>query len=418
MAQTSGLPGSIPAGIAYSELDVKDGWAYVCRAGAQGGFVVVDVHDPAHPEPVGEQAGMGCSDIKVNDDGDLVFYGTQRNAPAELATSTAPPTERAPRGVYLVNVKDKAHPQVENFMAIPTNGVHTLHYVKQESRELLLVQTYDWIVDGGLGTGVSTGQNLPATPRVNIFEVQHGVLGNRQLQLLSVWEDPTLPPQGQNYFPHDVTVQKQPLDGHWYAYVACWDSGLVLLNIDDPTQPFEVSRFADTGPSKVVHTHQARPFPQLIAGRHVTVLEPELPSGDETGQFTLVDTTDPAHPQRLGYWTLPGHLVIPGGFLFSPHNFNLANGRIYLAHNHAGVWVVDVGDAEKLLHPVAVGYYQPHAGAREQKCAEAHTWSAFFVQGYVYASDECYGLNILRFQGDQGLEGQGPMRVMPSIGSV
>jgi hypothetical protein len=422
----SGYDGPIPQGVGYGEVDVKDGWSYVCRGGAHdgpapglpvtvGGFVVVDVSKPLEPRNAGAHDGVGCSDIKVNDANDLVFYGTQRNPPAELATNDADPLAKLPRGVHVVDVSDKASPREVRFVPIAPNGVHTLHYVHTGSQELLFVQSYDWLPDAGLGTGLSTGLNNPATQRIQVFEVVQAPDGDAALALASVFSLPEPAPPGTNYFPHDITVQRHPLTGQLLGYVAYWDHGLVILNLDDITMPRVVGRIADTSPSKYVDIHQARPFPQLIAGRHVTVLEPELGTADESGQFTLVDTTDPQNPKRLGYWELPGDLVIPGGFLFSPHNFNLANGRIYLAHNHAGVWVVDASTEERLLQPQAVGYYQAHTWEREggPKC-QSRIWSAFYVDGYTYATDSCSGLNVLQFEGDKGLEGKGPARVHPS----
>lgn len=427
VARATGPESPIPAGTSFGEVDVKDGWAYVCRGGVdegvgpirgtRGGFIVVDVSDPRAPRDAGSFEGVGCADIKVNDANDLVLYATQRNPPHELLISAAPLPQKLPRGLYLVNVADKAAPTVERFVPLPVNGVHTVHYAHLEGRELVFLQAYDWFPDGGLGTGVSTGMNTPGTQRLHIYEVARAPDGLRDLRLLSVFALPEPAPPGTNYYPHDTTVQKHPLTGEWLAYVAYWDHGLVILNIDDPSRPRLVSVFDDTSPSRHVKIHQARPFPHLIAGKHVTVLEPELPSADESGQFTLVDTSDPAQPKRLGYWELPGDIVIPGGLLFSPHNFNLAHGRIYLAHNHAGVWVVDVGSAERLLQPASVGFFQPHQREREEPSCESRVWSAFHVQGYIYATDNCSGLNVLRFEGDRGLEGQGPARVMPAEGS-
>jgi len=433
VALATGYDGPTPAGVFYTEEDFKDGWAYVCRGGGQpgigplgaslGGFVIVNVSDPRNPLPVGQQEGVPCSDIKVNDANDLVFYATQRNAWYDIVANPAAPQEKLPRGVYLVNVADKAHPSVERFMPIPLNGVHTINYVNTGSRELLLVQTYDWMPDSGLVAGFpvpfpSTGQVNPALQRSQIFEVTRAADGKRDLQLLSVFSMHDVAPQGVNYFPHDVTVQKHPITGDWLAYYAYWDLGMVIVNINDPANPKLVSVFDDTTPSAYVHLHQARPFPHLIDGKHITVTEPELPSAAESGQFTIVDTTDPAHPVKLGYWTLPGNLVIPGGFLFSPHNFNLANGRIYAANYHAGIWVVDVGSPEHLAHPEAVGFFQAdHRNRAAEDCGIADSfWSAFYVDGYVYGTDGCAGLTILQFQGDKGLEGKGPRVVMETVG--
>lgn len=426
MSTATGYDGPIPAGVGYGELDINGDWVYVCRGGVTGslgplpqtvgGFVVINAADKRAPINAGAFDGVGCADIKVNEANDLVMYGTQRNHPGEPLANPAPPQQTRPRGIYLVNVADKAAPALESFMPIPSNGVHTIHAATMEGRELVFVQTYDWLPDAGLGTGLSTGYNNPATQRVNVFEVQ-GSPGSRELRLIGVWNLPEPAPPGRNYIPHDITVQKHPLTGAWLGYIAYWDHGLVVINLDDPANPTLVGRNADASPSAFVSAHQARPFPQLIGGKHVTVLEPELSAAAESGQFTLFDTTDPAEPKRLGYWTLPGEMVIPGGFLFSPHNFNTANGRIYLAHNHGGVWVVDASTEERLTQPVGVGYYQPHVFDRaDGPACQGRTWSAFYVQGFIYASDSCSGLNILQYDGDRGLEGQGSPRVMATLG--
>jgi hypothetical protein len=430
VARASGYPGPIPRGVHFSEVEVKEGYAYLCRTGGVGsglgplpqtfgGFLIINVSNPRAPTNEGDLPGVACVDIKANDAGDLVFYGTQRNRPDELLLNQADVEQKQPRGLYLVNVADKAAPFVERFVPIPPNGVHTVHYATVEGRELVTVQTYDHLPDAGLGLpGVNTGMQNPATQRIQVFEVVQGQDGMRDLALLGAWNLPEPAPPGTNYFPHDTTLQKHPLTGQWLGYVAYWDHGLVVLDFADPANPNLVGRNADTTPSAHVNSHQARPFPGLIAGRHVTVLEPEIESADEPGQFTLFDTSDPARPERLGYFRLPGEVIIPGGFLFSPHNFNLAHGRIYLAHNHGGVWVVDASTEERLRQPVPVGFYQPHLqpGEREatDDCAAPRVWSAFHVAGFVYASDSCSGLNILQFDGDRGLEGQGPRRVMPT----
>ena len=139
VARATGYDGPAPAGVRYTELDVKDGWAYVCRAGAQagvgplsdtiGGFVIVDVADPRAPKAAGSFDGVGCADIKVNDANDLVIYGTQRNPPHEMLTNlvlgTTSPDAKLPRGLHLVNVADKAAPFLERYVPLPVNGVHT-----------------------------------------------------------------------------------------------------------------------------------------------------------------------------------------------------------------------------------------------------------------------------------------------------
>src|SRR5690348_5970330 len=100
--------------------------------------------------------------------------------------------------------------------------------------------------------------------------------------------------------------------------------------------------------------HMRRQVPTTIGGKVVLVGEPELGSGPDSGYITFWDATDPARPTYLSRWAIPGNYTALGGI--NPHYFDLRDGRIALAHYHAGWWVVDVHDAANLAHPRTVAY--------------------------------------------------------------
>lgn len=403
-----------PAGSGYTELAWKDGWVYECRDGSLGGFIVYDVHNPRNLTPVGSLNGLGCYDIKANKDNSLVFWAQQRHAPEETA-DLAKGSDYAPRGLFITDVRDKAHPKDVGFFPVPPNGVHTVNYLCMEpatapatgpcaGREILFLQTYD-LTGTPLGWGqLSTAGGLlapeadvnPATQRVIVTELVRNATpdGRMSLRQLSVIQDHDIAPPGKGYFPHDSWSERSP-SGDFLLYISYWDAGVFVYNVDDPANPRQVAHYTDFGPSPEANIHFS--MATDLHGRHILVTEPELPTAPDTGQLTVVDASDPAHLQKLGYWSLPGHLVVDSPFRFSPHNFNLANGRIYLAHYHAGVWVVNMSDP---TNPEAAGFYQPHVARPGYTGDIPSVWSAFYYDGVIWASDEGTGLYALHYDGD------------------
>ncbi|HWG90526.1 MAG TPA: hypothetical protein VNZ52_06705, partial [Candidatus Thermoplasmatota archaeon] len=330
----------------------------------------------------------GGSDIEVSEDGNTVFLASQRTVPDALQLLNAP-TAHTPRGVYIVDVTDKKNPRMESFFPLPVNGPHTDFYYKMGDRELLILCTYD-LVANPLDSSLLTSN--PATQRVLITEIVNGPQG-KTLEILSVYQVRSGPGL---VFPHDATVQKHPLTNQTLMYVAYWDAGLRIVDISDPTNPVELSSFDDFAPSAFKNSHDAKAFPMLVEGRHVTAVAPELVTAPEDSQITFVDTTDPANPVKLGYWSLPGDMQTTEPFLFSPHNFDISeDGLLAFAHYHGGVWLLDVSNLTNLAAPPVLGYYQPHMPREGYTGGIPWVWGAFLRDGKIWASDTGTGLYIL-----------------------
>lgn len=386
----------------FTDIAFHDPYIYV---GNGRGFCVLDATEPAMPKFLAQYTGEHSSDLEVSEDGRFVFLLTQRNRPNDLLDPPAAPTSNTPRGVTVVNVVDPAKPTFESYYPVPTNGVHTATPYKMDGRQLLFVQTYDWVPPGELQpTGVpapAPSNNAPATQRVEVTELQN-VGGKAVLQRIGIFsqqrpiDDPLV-----QWFPHDSFAQKHPVTGKHLLYIAYWDAGLVIVDVSDPTSPKGVSRYADIAPSIYNQYHDVKVFPELIDGRHITVTGPELGSGPEAGMVRIFDTTDPAMPKQLSTWRLPGNPGTPGGYLYSPHVFTLNEGRIYIGHNHGGVWVIDVSDAEHLAAPVTVGFHFPDPQAVEGVGAtRMSVWGAYVHNGLVYATEASSGVHVLHFAGD------------------
>lgn len=395
-----GTTAALPAGQGFSELFVRDGLAFLGRRGGpDGGFVIFDVADPAAPKRLGDFNGLANYDVESTHDNAYVFYVSQylNNQQPESVPPRGPGD--FPRGIHVVDVGDPSSPEDVNFFPVPTRGAHTLTYHRTDSgRELVAAQSYDFLPDPSLGLPVPGAGVNPVAERVMIFDFVRDP--SPRLELLSTFEKHELPPLNE-FFPHDVTIQKHPLTGQLLMYVAYWDLGAFIVDISDPSEPQEIARMTDFSPSKLQQMHLVSPADDLIAGRHVTVAEPELGGATpETGQYTLFDTTDPAHPKRLGYWTLPGEIQNDAGTRFSPHNFEVEDGRLYLAHYHAGIWVIDVSTAERLEKPEPLAFVQPNEPREGYEGDSSNVWTALYDDGVIYASDIATGLYAYRYAGD------------------
>ncbi len=411
-------PNAIPAGGYYTELDLTDSYVYLARGstgpagtiGNYGGFGILDIRDPTDPLMIGNYEAPTGSDIEVNADETLAFFATQRNTVEELggrAQDTGDPRASTPRGIHVVDISDKTAPTMVNYVPLPYNGVHTITYHSHvNGNEYLLVATYDfWGNTVPVGSAPANAppvgpDPLTATQRVLVYQIMdesgQGIIQVGQFQLLAT------PPAGKLYFPHDTYVQIHPLTGDTLLYVSYWDKGVRVVDFNDPTNPVELDGYTEFAPSSRGNIHFARPFDEMIAGRHVTVTEPEIISADETGYLTFLDTTDPTDIQKIGrdsHWTLPGELVVTN-LDYSPHNFDLRNGKMALAHNKAGLWIVDASNEANLREPKTVGYYLAEVERDDSPKASTYTWGALWLDDtHIVLSDEGSGLHIVEYTG-------------------
>ncbi len=428
----SGNPNNIPALGSYTEIAITQDYAYLSRMssdGSFGGFSILDIRNPANPLFLGKFNALPGADIEVNSDQTLAFFATQRNEPPQIMGAVATNQDaRAglPRGIYVVNIEDKTAPVLESFVALPSNGPHTItYYAHRNGNEYVVTCTYDLMRDPV--TGGITGVN-PLTQRVIVFQVVTNPVSDIPLPgprttLMPVaqyqYSEPGPAPAGKLYFPHDTRIQDHPSDNRTLMYVAYWDKGMRILDFSHPpaygmamepgATPMlpEVQSFTEFAPSALNNIHLVQPFDAPIADRHVTVAEPELiVAPDETGQITFIDTTDLTRtPVKLGHWTLPAQADLGvNNFDFSPHNFDLWDGKVALAHYHAGVWVLDVSDEENLKEPKATAFYMPNKPRAASPVMQPTVWGVFEqkdAQGdsYLFVSDEATGLYVLRYVG-------------------
>jgi hypothetical protein len=399
----AGLERDLPDGQGFSELAVwrgeRDGVertlvALGRRNGPDGGFSLLDATDPSNITLLASYPGLANYDVEFSTDG-LYAFSTTQFLPTQQEGGQPDPAHDQ-RGVYIVSLADLAAPEPVGFFYPPTRGAHTITYHQAvDGRELLVVNSYDFIPDPSLALPLPSQGANPLAHRTFLTEFLRTPAPRLEVRsVVQVLE----PAPGQTHIPHDTYVEEHPVTGDLLLYLAYWDLGCILYDVNDWSSPREVVRLTDFAPSQHADVHYCRPMGELVEGVHVTVTEPELGPTDETGIYAFFDTTDPANPVRLGYWELPGAIVITEGLNFSPHNFDFARGRMYLAHYHGGVWVVDMSTRSLLAQPQSLGYYQ--ASPLEQNRSPnlgPDFWSVFEQDGLLYASDMSAGLQVLRF---------------------
>ncbi len=429
----TGSANAIPDGVYYTELDLRHGYVYLARGSlnpqpdgeAWGGFVIIDVNDPSNPRYMGEFNALLGSDIEVDADGRTAFFSTQRNTIEEMAATggtSQDPTDSAPRGIHIVDVTDKTEPTAIGFYPFPYNGPHTIEYHQAGDREFLFTQTYDFWANtipspagspagGALG---ALGVN-PLTQRVTVLEIVRDPSGNdagATLNPVAAFQVPATS-QDELIFPHDVSVALHPMRGATYLYVSYWDRGVRIVDITDipggtPGQedlPMlqEVGFFDQFDPSSRDNIHYAKPMDTLVDGRYILVTEPEIITAQETGYITFIDATTPSRPEKpcpTSWWTLPLEAGLHVDLLeFSPHNFDTFDGKVVLAHNHAGLWVIDASTPETLCEPKSVAFTLDVEPRIDSPRYQPYFWGAIEDNGLIYASDESSGLYVLRYTG-------------------
>jgi hypothetical protein len=314
-----------------------------------GGFVVADVRDPRHIVPLGryQVKGSGIQEVRAFPDGSRVVMNVQELPSAGVLTDVQG-LQDCGVCLHVVNVEDRAQPRLESVIPVAVVGSHNMEIATYGN------DVYVFYV------GQLTGHpKEPVGNEVNIARLVQTPLGWQLVKVAEYRHAQAAAEVGLS-FPHDVVVTEHPLTQQRIAWVSHWAGGAITVDVTDPLAPRELSVLADPAPSEVVDIHWYAPEPRPRGERLIAWSAPEIRTlGSGTGVVRAYDATDPAAVQQLGTWELPGDLVIPGQFLFSPHitQPDPERGLLAVSHYHAGVWVLDITNPER---PRALGYYLPH----------------------------------------------------------
>lgn len=341
-------------------------------------------------------------DVHVSQDGKyavLAGHGDTRfTLPSAANACTGTPmvnvcTPFVPAGVYLVNVEDETNPVwIDSWGSVPS-GAHTAKVVQYGDEHYVFIASYGFSYANRLASHVEILRVVESPAPVGTH-------------LEPVAEFFPSRPSGNDgevrTFVHDMFIAEHEPSGKTLMWIAYWDGGVVIVDVSDPTKPVELSAWRDFDSALYGNVHFARPV-GMIGDRHISYAAPEYGSAEHAGEAYVLDTTDPAAPELLAKWVLPGDPINDGGYRFSPHNFDPMGTKIVYAHYHGGVWVIDLAAPET---PVVKGYVFPTvpADATPFNATEdaPNVWAAVWAEdGTIYASDIGTGLYHYRLVSEE-----------------
>ena len=329
-------------------------------------------------------------DVHVSDDGKYAVLAGHRDnrvaIPAAAQACTGTPmvdvcTPFVPGGVIVVDVQDETAPSIVATWASAPSGAHTAKIEQYGSGYHVFIASYGFAYASRLAS------------HVEVLMLTDTLAGQKLLPVAQFFPSEPSGNDGElRRFVHDMYIDEHP-NGQRLMYVSYWDGGVVIADVTDPHKPVELTTWSDFDAVTYGNIHFARPV-GVIGDRHITMAAPEYGSAQHSGEMYVMDTTDPASPQLLARWTLPGDPITDENYRFSPHNFDPRGTTVAYAHYHGGVWVLDLAVPEE---PVVKGYVFPTvpAGVPDFEAAEdaPRIWAAVWADdGTIYSSDVGTGL--------------------------
>lgn len=368
-----------PGGL--GEIDVVNNYAYVAVFGR--GFAIVDLTDPANPKLVSltdtptpvalPVVGKYTADLKVDSTGDWVFLG--------MELSEYP-------GVLIYDATDKAAPKLAGFWPAPGTlaGCHMVEYA--------VIDEVEYVFCAPLDNAIWIGRLLPPTPAGReIATVARWIPTTPkfvQQQANAIQNDPV------NYGPslvsghQDMTYQLDPLDGTPTLFVSFWNLGMRIVDVSNPLLPTERGSWAGEDGAKWrgnLHTTVAA----NLGERRIIVT---IPEGTDPPALFVLDATNLDAPELLAEWTALDDFKGEAG-TFSLHNFQIVDGKVYIAMGHGGLWCLDISTPELQAAPKPVASYLPHEPAGNGEPYQGYYWDSVLWGGYWLTADASGGFYVL-----------------------
>jgi hypothetical protein len=200
----------------------------------------------------------------------------------------------------------------------------------------------------------------------------------------------TLPIEGSVIGPHDMFVNHDEKDGHWYLYSADGFNGWAVFNVDDPSKPSLAGGFVNPAEAAYTHSIQA----QWVNGRRLVATIGEV----GVNIFKVYDATNLRAPLLLAVFQ-----ANPGAGSGAPeHNFNIVAGKLYLSYYSLGMYVFDLtkltgvpGADTVNLKPVAHWGNNPEGAT--SPAGFTGIWDTVLKDGVIYLSNIEGGLYVVGY---------------------
>jgi hypothetical protein len=383
------------------ELDMRAdlgiGAVAVVGSGEPGRVYLVDIGtDPANPTVLSfiDQPGAHVTDVKISDDGKILYTASQATPSGELALATFPDLVAA-SGFSAYNIEDPAEPAYLGFVEDLGTGCHMLDPVQVAPNQDAVMCTANtlrsYLVQRDLPLLLNLGfVDYSAIPDADPSQVA-GLVGGI----------------------HDITAfhESGSFGPGSYLVVSHWALGVRLLDISNAPAILEVGAWTGEGATHYRgNVHTAMMFD--AGGHRYIVASPELTQQGVVPCLWVLDADDPSALQLQAEWCHPG-LHESQGLYLTTHQWQVAptgpdvaveDVRLYLTMNHAGMWVLDFGE---ILHGDAqaaiLGFNLARTPIPEDHVGNAilSTWDVNVANGYIYGTDRATGLWVFHYTGDE-----------------
>lgn len=337
-------------------LDVQAGYLFGAvygshSAAVDGGLVIWDLADPAHPKQTGRWTIPGSvggdRSMEATPDGDYAVIATE---PVDCAGHVNP--GGATFGAYLIDTRDKALPVVSDVMTINRLTLGDA------------AATATGLAQGASPNNPELGQHSVAVHRIQgedyafiagkIFHIARSEQGARLVHMADV-------PTG-----HDIYVRDTPWNTTW-ALAANGGGGLLIYDVTDPGHPFELAVWDLPGRDELETDYYFHTSDVSFQDGQVVVVLTSEDWGTTISPLWILDgnvlqgVTDPPEKpillEQMGGWHNPGNHSALAGLTFSLHNPRFHDGGILtIASYHGGMWQLDVRRPEFWADPAPVAY--------------------------------------------------------------
>ncbi|MEK6985704.1 MAG: hypothetical protein AABX89_04910 [Candidatus Thermoplasmatota archaeon] len=330
-------------------LDVQSGYLFGAVYGSHtvsvdGGLVIWDIADPAHPVQTGRWTIPGSvggdRSMEATPDGSYVVIATE---PVDCAGHVNPGGAVA---AYLLDTRDKSRPIVADVLTVA-------------GRTLGDLQTG--------GSGVAPGELAEHSVAVHrIGTTDYAFIFGKIYEIARTEQSATLVYRSSISTGHDIYVRDTPWNTTW-AISANGGSGMVIHDITDPAAPFELAVWnlpEDENQDHYFHTADVSFQPD---GQILLVLTSEDFANTVVSPLWVIDGNvlrdvrdEPSEPialDRIGTWRNPGEHVAYTGLTFSLHNPRFHDGGLLTVSSyHGGLWQLDLRAPEFWANPAPIAY--------------------------------------------------------------
>ncbi|WP_039009491.1 LVIVD repeat-containing protein [Cupriavidus sp. IDO] len=389
------------------QVMVHRGYAYVGHMFSNG-FSVIDVRDPSQPRAVNYIAAAPNTwniHLQTHDDLLLVINAKNMFAAQEFQDEKAyysgalgqkvgtADGKRAARdwraGLAVFDISRGGEPREIGFMPVDGGGIHRVWYTggRWAYASALIDGFTDYIF-------ITIDMSDPTRPR----EAGRFWLPGMNL---AAGESPDWDPTRRHGLHHPIVHGNT-------AYLAWRDAGLVVLDVEDRTQP-RLLAHKNWSPPFGGGTHNCLPLPDRDL---LVVLDEAVLDHQEDGEklVWLFDIREPSNPVSISTFKSPtdgDYKAKPGHF--GPHNLHenrpgtfVSSELIFTTYQNAGVRVFDIRDK---YAPREVGALVPPApkalvDSRPNRPQVIQSADVFVdSDGMIYSTDYNGGLYVMEYLG-------------------